>query len=123
MAKIDGPVGLDVSTRNVIRSQFKETSFPDKKSSDRKEDEDSSSNQNCKASPLTNLILPQDILNKIKSQDQSIEGQIKKLRGMILAVSTYASLPLSNDESKTKLLDLYYPSIESKDQEAIKAID
>ena len=114
-------VAATSSVRDMIRSQFNETSFSAEKS-DEKEDE--SSKQKEKASPLANLVIPKHVMGKINSSSaQSIEARTKKLRGMILAAATYAIFPLSNEETKQKLFQLYHPSLDTQDDEEIKAVE
>lgn len=109
------------SVRDVIRSQFNQECFSVDES-DKKEDE--TNQQKDKSSPLTNLILPKDITDKLKaSSSQSIQGRTKKLRGMILAAATYAAYPPSNDDIKQKLFELYHPSLDTKDEEESIAVN
>ena len=111
-------VATNSSVSDVIKAQFNPTSFPDK--SDK---EGESKTKNDKVSPLKDLVLPKDIIDKIKSSSESTEPRTKKLRGMILAVATYATYPPSNDD-KLKLFDLYHPCIDTKEcEDEVNAIE
>ena len=114
-------VGSVSSVRDGIRSQFTKASFAAETKSEKGDESDK---QKEKISPLINLIIPKHVIDKMKSSsDQSIEARTKKLRGMILAAATYATYPLSDEETKQKLLELYHPSLETVDNEEVKAIE
>ena len=104
-------VATTSSVSDLIKAQFKPTSF-----SDKPDKEGESKTKNNKVTPLTDLVLPKDMVDKLKSCSESIEVRIKKLRGMILAVATYATHPPSNDD-KLKLFNLYHPSIDAEGSE------
>ena len=66
---------------------------------------------------LSDLILPQKQLSSLSSYDKDFDAvtrsqRISKLRGMILALASYAANQPS-EEAKEKLLKLHYPSIKS----------
>jgi hypothetical protein len=112
------------SVGEVIRSQFKDASFKDVKASSKKDDE--GTREKNKASPIKDIYLPKTITDKLNSSFHSVDAQVKKLRGMILAAATYAAYPPSDDDSKKKLFELYHPSIESEvkvDEESQQALD
>ncbi|KAL3794055.1 hypothetical protein HJC23_008943 [Cyclotella cryptica] len=102
------------SVKNVIRSQFDQSSFTSNQKSHKTDDElEHKKEKESSASVLGDLILPKKCLEKLKaSSSHSIEAQTKKLRGMILAAATYAAYPPSNEDgSKDKLFELYHPTI------------
>ncbi|KAL3775042.1 hypothetical protein ACHAWO_007227 [Cyclotella atomus] len=114
------------SVRDVIKSQFDNSSFSNKDGTKQQiqEDEKSTNKQQDKSSPLTNLSIPKDIIDKIKStiSPQSIEARVKKLKGMILAAATYAAYPPSGVDSKRKLFELHHPPLDTQDEEEAKAV-
>jgi len=72
------------------------------------------SNDETTSSIMSDLILPPNTLEKIKSSTTaagkaSLDSRVSKLRGMILAMSSYAAKQPS-EEVKTKLFELYHPS-------------
>lgn len=122
--KAAAAVASTASVRDVIKSQFDDASFSNTKDDGFKDDE-STNKQQDKSSPLTNLSIPKDVIDKIKTlSPPSFDAHIKKLRGMILAAATYAAYPLSDNEaSKQSFFELYHPSLDTTDNEEANAVE
>lgn len=123
-----------------VRSQFDASAFAatDSECKSKKSNAVSVKDDSSPASILGDLVLSPNVLEKLisSSSPHSLEARTKKLRGMILAVATYAAYPPNNDVSaksegddagttKEKLFELYHPSLhaENKQDEEVNALE
>jgi len=90
-----------------IRSQFKSSSLLQQSTA-------------TTSSILNDIILPQSILKELDNDSQ----RISKLRGMLVALASYAiQHKTMNEEIKSKLLELYHPNLSTEEQNEKDAIE
>jgi len=120
----ESPLVVSSSSGSDVRSQFNASSLatataaPKKSAATGKKSTKNKDDNKTSPPPISysDLILPQSVLKKIippassSSTDADSSRTRSKLRGMILALASYAANPPS-EENANKLFELHHPSI------------
>jgi len=107
------------SPDNAVRSQFLPSSFAStkakKKKGKAKRRSKPSDDEPKPPSILSDLLLPPSILEQLMeaTTTSNFHSSTNKLRGMILALASYAANP-PEEETKEKLFELYHPDLDAE---------